>query len=90
MEIFCKDLKDQAIKIINYEKKKIIPLTNEEKQPYGNQKKCHICKKEFCTAKNMKKNLNGCKKFIVIIQGNIEERLIVFANYAIKYQNRFM
>ena len=31
MKIFCKDLKDQAIKIINCEKKEMIPLTNEEK-----------------------------------------------------------
>ena len=31
MKIFCKDLKDQAKKIINYEKKEMIPLTDEEK-----------------------------------------------------------
>ena len=31
MKIFCKDLKDQAMKIINYEKKEMIPLTDEEK-----------------------------------------------------------
>ena len=30
MEMFCKDLKSQAIKIINYEKKEMIPLTDEE------------------------------------------------------------
>ena len=30
MEIFCKDLKDQAIKTISYEKKKIIVLPNDE------------------------------------------------------------
>ena len=30
MKIFCKDLKDQAMKIINYEKKEMIPLTDEE------------------------------------------------------------
>ena len=34
MKIFYKDLKDQAMKIINYEKKKIIPLTNKEKEAY--------------------------------------------------------
>ena len=32
MEIFCKDLKDQAMKIINYEKKEMIPLIDEEKE----------------------------------------------------------
>ena len=34
MKMFCKDLKDQAMKIINYEKKKIIPLTDEEKETH--------------------------------------------------------
>ena len=32
MKIFCKDLKDQAMKIINCKKKEMIPLTNEEKE----------------------------------------------------------
>ena len=47
MKIFCKDLKDQAMKIINYEKKEMMPLTDKEKESYENQKICHICKKEF-------------------------------------------
>ena len=51
MKMFCKDLKDQAMKIINYEKKEMIPLTVEEKETYENQKICHICEKEFCTDK---------------------------------------
>ena len=42
MKIFCKDLKDQAMKIINYEKKEMISLTDEEKESYENQKICHI------------------------------------------------
>ena len=32
MKIFCKDQKDQAVKIINYEKKEMIPLTDKEKE----------------------------------------------------------
>ena len=31
MKIFCEDLKDQAMKIINYEKKEMIAFTDEEK-----------------------------------------------------------
>ena len=54
MKMFCKDLKDQVKKIINYEKKEMIRLTGEEKESYENQKICHICKKEFCTDKNNK------------------------------------
>ena len=34
MERFCKDLKDHAIKIINYEEKKMIPLTDKENKSY--------------------------------------------------------
>ena len=43
MKMFCKDLKDQATKIINYEKKEMIPLTDKEKETHENQKICHIC-----------------------------------------------
>ena len=36
-----------ATRIINYEKKKIISLTKEEKINYNDQQICYICKKEF-------------------------------------------
>ena len=49
MKKFCKDLKEHATRIINHEKKKIIPLTKEEKVNYNDQKACYICKKEFDT-----------------------------------------
>ena len=57
MKMFCKDLKDQAMKIINYKKKKMTPLTNEEKESYENQEVCYICEceEEFCTDKENKK-----------------------------------
>ena len=55
MKIFCKDLKDQAMKIINHEKKEMIPLTDEGKESYENQKVCHICEKEFSTDNKDKK-----------------------------------
>ena len=55
MKIFYRDLKSQAMKIINYEKKEIIPLTDKEQESYENQKVCYICKKELCTDKNNKK-----------------------------------
>ena len=47
MTKFCKDLREHATKIINYEKKDMIPLTKKEKENYNNQKVCYICKKEF-------------------------------------------
>ena len=54
MKMFCKDLKNQAKKIINYEKKEMITLTYKAKESYENQKICHICDIEFCTDKNNK------------------------------------
>ena len=47
MKKFYKDLREHAMKIINYEKKKMMPLTTEEKIYHNKQKICYICKKEF-------------------------------------------
>ena len=47
MKKFSKDLREHASKIINYEKKKMMPLTTEEKIYHNKQKICYICKKEF-------------------------------------------
>ena len=59
MKMFCKDLKEQAMKIINYEKKEVIPLTDKEKESYENQEICYVYEKGFCTAEN---NRNEFKK----------------------------
>ena len=50
MKKFCKDLREHATKIINYEKKDMIPLTKKEEKKHNNQKVCYICKKEFDTS----------------------------------------
>ena len=54
MKKFCKDLREHATKVINYEKKKMIPLTTKEEIDHNKQKIFYICKKEFDT--NDKKN----------------------------------
>ena len=51
---FSKDLRTHATKIINCEKKKMIPLTIKEKIYHNEQEICDICKKEF--DKSDKKN----------------------------------
>ena len=55
MKNFCLDLGEHVTKIINYEKKEMIPLTKEEKDWHNQQKVCHICKKRFSTDDNNKK-----------------------------------
>ena len=45
MKNFYLDLREHATKIINYEKREIIPLTKEEKKMQNEQKVCYKCKK---------------------------------------------
>ena len=62
MKRFCNDLKEHVIRIINYETKPMIALTEEEKESYENQQLCHICDKEFYTDNNkeMRKVRDHC------------------------------
>ena len=56
MKKFCKDLKEHSTKIINYEKKKMISLTTEEKIHYNKQKYVIYVKKNLIIMiKNNKK-----------------------------------
>ena len=41
-DMFCKDLRNQAMTIINYEKKGMILLTDEETESYEKQKVCYM------------------------------------------------
>ena len=77
IEKFCKDLREQAMRISNYEK--MIPLTYEEKS-YEEQKVCYICKRAFIQIKMIKMRLNYIIKseIIVIPPENLEELLIIF------------
>ena len=52
---FCLNLKEHAIKIINYEKKELIPLTGKEEKKHNKQKVCYICKIGFSTDDDNKK-----------------------------------
>ena len=49
IEKLCKKLKGQAMKIINFEKREMIRLTDKENKSYKEKKACHICKGKFCT-----------------------------------------
>ena len=62
IKIFFEDLRIHATKIINYEKKKIIPLTTEEKINYNDQQVCYICEREFDTIDTTKSSSLERKK----------------------------
>ena len=59
MERFFKDLKEDATKIINYEKKELILLTDKENKPYKKQEVCYICKEGFATDDDNRKYHKG-------------------------------
>ena len=49
MRNFSIDPREQAEKIINYEKAKIVSLTKDERASYRKQTTCYICDKKFST-----------------------------------------
>ena len=54
MKKFCLNSREHATKIINYEKKEMIPSIKEEKK-HNKQDVCNICKKRLSTDDNNKK-----------------------------------
>ena len=62
MKKYFNDLREQAMRTINYEKKEMIPLTDEEKESYENQEVCHIYKKDFCNDEDNKKEFKLKRK----------------------------
>ena len=52
---FCLDLREHVTKIINYEKKEMIPLTKKEGKKHNKQTVCYICEKRINTDDNKKK-----------------------------------
>ena len=49
MKKICKNFREHATKVFNYEKKKMIPLTIKEEKYHNKRKNFYICKKEFNT-----------------------------------------
>ena len=77
MKNFCLDLKEHATKIINYEKKEMIPLTKKEEKKHNKQEVCHICKKDLVLMIAIKNIIR--LQIIVTILENIEVPLMIFA-----------
>ena len=68
---FCKFLREHAVKIIKFEKTKMILLTSKEYESYLNQTSCQICKKKFGDKYITSQNYHKLRT-IVILQVNTE------------------
>ena len=77
---FCKELKKIYIKIVNYEQKEMIPLTDKKKNIMKSKKNATYVKKSFTTTKKKRRLTNYIKKLeiIVILQENLEGQHMVF------------
>ena len=63
---FCSDLKGLGTKIVNYEEKEMILLTDKENKFYEEQKEWYISQKSFVKIKMIKRNLKYTKKLEII------------------------
>ena len=61
MKKFCKCLTEHTMQIINFEKKKIIALSNGEYKLYLSQTNCQICKQKF------RDKYTNDKKYCIVI-----------------------
>ena len=77
MKNFCEYLREHAMKIINFEKKKMILLTNQQHESYEKTKFCYICKKSLNINTPMIKIIVKLK-IIVIILINTEVLYIAY------------
>ena len=77
MKRFCKDLKEHATEIINYEKKEMKPLTDEKINPISIKKFVTYAIKDLVLMITITIIIKS--KIIVTILENIDELLIIFA-----------
>ena len=80
MERFCIDLRDHAMKIINYEEKEMTPLTDKKISLMKSEKFATYAKKNLVLMKMIKIHLNVTlkPKIIVITLEHLEELFVVF------------
>ena len=89
MKNFCEFLRQYAMKIINFEMKKMKLLTKEQYESYKNVKICYICKEKF--ENNIWKIKNIVKlEIIIILQESIEVVRIAYVIYNIVCLTKFL
>ena len=89
MTKFCKDLREHATKIINYEKKDMIPLTKKEEENYNNQKVCYICKKEFDKSDKKHHKVREKKIPIVFHNGSTHDYHFIIKELVKEFEDNF-
>ena len=75
MKKSCEYLKEHAMKIVNFKKKKMIPLTKEQQELPEKEKVCYTCKKSLNVNKPRLKIMVKLK-ITTIIKVNTEVQIM--------------
>ena len=67
MKKFCESLRERAIKIINYEKKKMIPLANKQQDSYERQKSAIFSNKSLNINTSLFKIIAKLKTIVITL-----------------------
>ena len=78
MKKFCSSLREHAVNILNFEKKKMLPLTKEELKLHQVTTTCYICGEKFLKS-SLQVKIIAKLEIIVIMQVNMAVQHIVFA-----------
>ena len=78
MKTFCSSLREHAKNIIDFERKKMLPLTKEELKSHQHAKVYYICKKRIKKKNCLEARIIRKLENIVTIQVNIEVQQIAF------------
>ena len=99
---FCLDSREDGTKIINSEKKEMIPLTEKEEKKHNKQKVCYICKKRFSNDDSNKKyhkvrdqchytgKYRGAARDICKLRYKIPEEIPLVFHNGSTYDNHFI
>ena len=82
MKKFSTSLREHATKVINFEKKKMLPLTKKERKLHQQMTECYACGKKFLTSLLMIKSIGGAAHSLCNLRFNVPNEFpLVFSQW---------
>ena len=78
MEKFCSSLREHATNVMNYEKKKMLPLTKRKLNLHQDVTECYICRKKILKKSLLKIKIIQKLETIAILPVNIGVQNIIY------------
>ena len=77
MKKFCSYLREHATNVMNYEKKKMLPLTKRTLNLHQDMRECYICRKKILKKSLLKIKIIKKLETVAILPVNIGVRNII-------------